>query len=437
MMLLTILTVMFVAVSGNLNYIHSFDISGAEEEFKCAQSCKFTLVESVPENLTYPATAPIMMSTYKAHKRLLERVKKTLYLSSCYWTLLGSDTDYHDYSSYEGEDIFKNLYALASAGQVSIKIAQNNSNNDTGILKSVGAEVRTPNFEQLMHAGILHTKMWIADEAHVYIGSGNFDWRSYTQTKETGVLIEDCPCLGEDAAKIFEVYWYLGKPGSQIPQHWPPSLSTSINISDPTAVNYNNTKGEVYISSSPPPFCPSGRSNDIDAIVNVIRSAKKFIYISVMDYLPQIVYTEPRVYWPVIDNELRKAAFNSGVKVYLLASHWKHTLQDMYAFLRSLDQLHTARFHKIDIFVKLFTVPADESQAKIPYSRVDHSKYMVTDQHAYIGTSNWSGDYFKYTGGVGFILRQADEDPSNLRQQLVQLFLRDWNSEYSQHVYRF
>ena len=47
--------------------------------------------------------------------------------------------------------------------------------------EKAGAEVRTPDFEHLMHAGILHTKMWIADEAHVYIGSGNFDWRSYTQ----------------------------------------------------------------------------------------------------------------------------------------------------------------------------------------------------------------------------------------------------------------
>ena len=62
---------------------------------------RFTIVESIPENLTYSPAEPIMMSTYKAHKRLLEKVKKTLYLSSCYWTLMGTDTDYHDYSSIE------------------------------------------------------------------------------------------------------------------------------------------------------------------------------------------------------------------------------------------------------------------------------------------------------------------------------------------------
>ncbi|GFO27503.1 phospholipase d3 [Plakobranchus ocellatus] len=337
--------------------------------------------------------------------------------------------------SLQGEDIFKSLYALAKSGHVSMKIVQNNTNVETELLQSVGVEVGTPDFQHLLHAGILHTKMWVADNTHLYIGSGNFDWRSYTQTLETGVLIEDCPCLGEDAAKIFEVYWYLRKPDSKIPESWPSNLSTSINVSNPIEISYNGTKGQVFISSSPPAFSPMGRTGDIDAIVHVIRSAKEFIYISVMDYLPQIIYSHPQDYWPVIDDELRKAAFNSGVKVYLLASHWKHTIIDMYAFLRSLDQLHTTKLHTVDIYVKLFTVPADESQEKIPYARVNHNKYMVTDQHAYIGTSNWSGDYFKYTAGVGFILKQDDKKDSNLRQQLVQLFLRDWNSKYSESIY--
>lgn len=30
-------------------------------------------------------------------------------------------------------------------------------------------------------------------------------------------------------------------------------------------------------------------------------------------------------------------------------------------------------------------VPANETQAKIPYARVNHNKYMVTDKVAYIG----------------------------------------------------
>lgn len=29
--------------------------------------------------------------------------------------------------------------------------------------------------------GVLHTKFWIVDKTHVYLGSANMDWRSLTQ----------------------------------------------------------------------------------------------------------------------------------------------------------------------------------------------------------------------------------------------------------------
>lgn len=36
---------------------------------------------------------------------------------------------------------------------------------------------------------------------------------------------------------------------------------------------------------------PNGRSQDIDAIVNVIEKAEKFVHISVMDFFPVSLYT--------------------------------------------------------------------------------------------------------------------------------------------------
>lgn len=30
-------------------------------------------------------------------------------------------------------------------------------------------------------SGVLHTKFWVIDKKHVYIGSANMDWRSLTQ----------------------------------------------------------------------------------------------------------------------------------------------------------------------------------------------------------------------------------------------------------------
>ena len=84
-----------------------------------------------------------------------------------------------------------------------------------------------------MGAGILHTKMWLVDRKHFYVGSNNFDWRSLTQVKEMGVLVMNCPTLAKDMAKIFDVYWLLGGPGKEVPDSWPSSLSTNINAQNP------------------------------------------------------------------------------------------------------------------------------------------------------------------------------------------------------------
>ena len=53
-----------------------------------------------------------------------------------------------------------------------------------------------------------------------------------------------------------------------------------------------------------------------------------------------------------------------------------------------------------------------------------------------LGTSNWSGDYFVYTGGVSITVNQTDQLSSSSRnstiqQQLAEIFLRDWESRYS------
>jgi hypothetical protein len=40
----------------------------------------------------------------------------------------------------------------------------------------------------------------------------------------------------------------------------------------------------LFFQSSPPPFCPDGRTIDSDAIVDVIDKADQFVYIAVMDY---------------------------------------------------------------------------------------------------------------------------------------------------------
>ena len=54
-------------------------------------------------------------------------------------------------------------------------------------------------------------------------------------------------------------------------------------------------------------------------------------------------------YWPVIDDELRKAAFDRGVQVRLMASLWNHTRSDMKLYLKSLAVLNTANKASIEV----------------------------------------------------------------------------------------
>lgn len=52
-----------------------------------------------------------------------------------------------------------------------------------------------------------------------------------------------------------------------------------------------------------------------------------------------------------------------------------------------------------------------------------------------LGTSNWSGDYFLTTAGVGLVISQQAPHPiwktKALQGQLRAVFERDWNSEFA------
>ncbi|XP_035169414.1 5'-3' exonuclease PLD3-like [Oxyura jamaicensis] len=80
-------------------------------------------------------------------------------------------------------------------------------------------------------------------------------------------------------------------------------------------------------------------------------------------------------------------------------------------------------------------VPSSAAQAKIPYARVNHDKYMVTEKAAYIGTSNWSGDYFVQTAGSALVVNQTESGAgATVPGQLRAVFERDWSSPYSADI---
>lgn len=401
-------------------------------------SCRLSLVESIPEGLVFNDSSVSHASTFDVWLSLINNAQKSIDIASLYWTLRQSEV-YPDPSSIKGEKIFQALLKAGTDRGVTIRIAQNAPtqnypNVDTEFLvKRKAAQVRSLNFVKILGGGVLHTKMWIIDRQHVYIGSANMDWRSLTQVKELGVSITNCSCIAEDASKIFEVYWTIGENNS-IPAQWPDTLKTNFNMNSPLNMVLENETFQTFLTSSPLPFNPAGRTNDIDALTNVIKHAEKFVYIAVMDYFPLMIYTPKKVFWPVIDNALKSAAIDHKVKVKLLISKWNHSRPAEDNFLKSLADVSKA-YPGVSIEVRRFVVPANNEQRKIPYARVNHNKYMVTDNTAFIGTSNWSGDYFTDTAGVTFVLHDPVFDRAvnhtTIRSELQAVFERDWYSEYA------
>ena len=75
------------------------------------------------------------------------------------------------------------------------------------------------------------------------------------QVKEMGVMATDCECLAADAERLFEVYWYLARPGASIPSPWPSSYSAFFNMSNPASITINNTAALAYWAVSRVMLC--------------------------------------------------------------------------------------------------------------------------------------------------------------------------------------
>lgn len=455
--LIVLVVVLSVIDQNHLESVTRRQMLLEKEWQECRNTCQLSLVESIPDGLTFNSSVS-HPSTYSTWVQLIDLAQEEIEIGSFYWNLQDPTADPSLTSN--GTDIFKRLMDAGTRRKIGIKIAQNSPspyfpNNDTAQLqRAQAAEVRSLDFKKLMHGGVLHTKMWVVDRKHVYIGSANFDWKSLTQVKELGVAAFNCSCLAKDLGKIFDVYWYLGQNNTKIPKTWPTTFSTLYGKDKPMNISFDGIKYTSYLSSSPPPFCATGRTSDLDAIVDVISNASDFIHIAVMDYSPSLLYAKPQKFWPVIDNHLRSAALDRGVDVRLLIALWDHTKNSTFKFLKSLQDLNEV-YPNVSIEVKLFEVPATPAQKLIPFARVNHNKYMVTEKSAYIGTSNWSGDYFTNTAGVGMVVTpKSTEQPgeklvadgggqsnsdsfndefidANFRSSLAEVFERDWFSSYA------
>ena len=120
----------------------------------------------------------------------------------------------------------------------------------------------------------------------------------------------------------------------------------------------------------------------------------------------------------------------------LLVSKWAHTSGLIEPLLIALQKAADAgRADSLmssgQLEIKQFIIPGWDSTTgshrKFPgHTRVNHTKYIVTDRRINIGTSNMTWDYFAATAGSSF-----NDDHPTLVRTLQAVFDRDWASSYA------
>lgn len=404
-------------------------------------SCKYEIVESMPDQLTFNRNMSFNPTvTHEALIDMLDNAKKSVKIASFYMMLTSEPKFAKHPSTLPGRRILNSIIEAKKRGlevQVILDSSGHPMSNpeDVSQLKSSGVVVKYINMKKLLKGGVMHTKFMITDGKTLYVGSSNFDWRSYSQIKEIGIKFNDCETLASDLDKIFEIY-SLMSDADRVPNKLPDHVKTKINMESPFAIVMNKP-ANIFLGSSPPDFNGktewTGRTSDIHGLLSTIDAARHKIDISVMNYGPRTAFIWPKEFKPEIEDALKRAASTRGVSVRLLFSNWTSTKPEEIMWYKSLDAIQSEALHGGGIKVKLFQVPAfDDFQKEIPFARVKHDKYMVTDAGVYIGTSNWTPDYFITTCGVSYVIwPQVENEKISIIDELQGLFDRDWNSQYA------
>eukprot|EP01080_Neovahlkampfia_damariscottae_P009236 gene9236-1322_t len=403
---------------------------------ECGSKCSMRIVETIPHQVDLQTN---VKSTYSAFHKLITEAKHSIKISAFYVTLTNNA---HEGNGKLGNQIYHDLIAAKNkTPSIQITIVQNLPNermpsDDAEFLYKTGVVSELVNIN--MKSGVQHAKFIITDETNFYLGSANIDWRALSQVKELGIVVEDCPCMADDLSKIYGIWLYFGKTlNSTISMGYPTKFDTSYNSNNPLLLKEQNSTVTYsnFISSSPETINSLGRTTELTALISAIKNAKDFVYISVMDMVPFEVYGKKQLYWGELFDSIRFAVSN-GVDVKIIVSQWNSTKPQMYTGLENLQNFGDFcvprggyQWCNGNITVKVIQLPDPTDYEPYPFTRVNHAKYVVTDQICYISTSNWSKDYFYSTLGVGFFTtnKKVNLDVKNI-------FLRDFNSKFSKHL---
>jgi len=321
-------------------------------------------------------------------------------------------------ASRPGTPFEKVIERLDAAGKRGVKIRFLLDQKGVGLsekatlerLKAIpNLELRILDYNKLTGNGIIHAKYLVVDRAVAFVGSQNFDWRSFTHIHETGLRVSDAAIVAQVQA-IFEQDW---QAQGQLAAGQAVAPLQAKSLAAPSLAQ------SAMLFASPAAYNPAGVVDSEAGLPALLAEAKEEVRIQLLDYAPLSYGPKgTRPYYGVIDNAVRTAA-NRGVKIRLLVSNWN--LESLpQAYLKSLAVLP-------NVEIRVATLPK-ASTGFIPYARVIHSKTMTIDgKLAWVGTSNWSGGYFDLSRNLEIVLRNEQ-----MARRLAAVHEQIWTSQYAE-----
>ena len=271
-------------------------------------------------------------------------------------------------------------------------------------LRTAGADVRIIDFGK-RGGGILHAKYFVVDGAESYVGSQNFDWRALAHIQEMGVRVAS-PAIAAELLELLDTDWALAAGG--------PSGARVHHAHDSASV-LASTGESVVLTATPKGWLPDESSWELPKLVALLDRAKRAVDVQVLTYKTK---ERDGSAFPTLDDALRRAA-SRGVHVRLLVSDW--STKPGSDARQVLDDLAK----QPNVEVRVIVIPT-YSGGEIPFARVAHAKYMVVDGSvAWVGTSNWEGDYFTKSRNVGIIASGGA-----LPTRLDAIFEDGWSGAY-------
>lgn len=365
----------------------------------------FELVHTSPVETTL--TNPDLREPVAVWTELFDGAKKEIVIAQFYAV------------SKPGTAFEKVLASLTAAGQRGVKIRFLLDQKGVGLseaatiaqIKAIpNLDLRLIDFNKITGNGIVHAKYLAVDGRVAYIGSQNFDWRSFEHIHETGLKITE-PAMVSQVQAIFEQDWQAQALTSQ------GSRATVLN-SKVVSANYAQN---AFLLASPNAYNPAGVGDSETGLPALLAEAQSEVRIQLLDYAP-LSYgpNRTRPYYAVIDNAVRTAA-QRGVKIKLMVSAW-NTEAPAIAYLKSLALVP-------NVEIRIVTLPT-ASTGFIPFARVIHSKTMSIDgKLAWVGTSNWAGGYFDLSRNLEVVLRN-----DAMAQRIAALHEQTWSSAYAQPI---